>query len=118
MAHNFRELTVWKEAMQLAKEVYARTSSFPASEKFGITSQINRSVVSIPSNIAEGSGRSTNRDFSQFLSIALGSSYELETQLLLAKAFGYLSEENLTPLLEKLTTIQKKISNLKIRLQD
>ncbi|PRY07842.1 four helix bundle protein [Pontibacter ummariensis] len=118
MTHNFRELVVWKEAIQLAKEVHERTSAFPASEKFGLTSQINRAVVSVPSNIAEGSGRSTNKDFRNFLGFALGSSYELETQLLLAKEFGYLPEKQFEVLLARLITLQKKISSLKNKLTD
>lgn len=118
MTHNFRELIVWKEGVQLAKEVYTCTSSFPDSERFGLTSQIRRAVVSVPSNIAEGSARSTNKDFRNFLGFALGSSFELETQLLLAKEFGYLSEEHLKSLLERLMGIQKKISSLKNKLKD
>ena len=118
MKHNFRELKVWQEAIALAKEVYLVSAHFPVSEKFGLISQVNRAAVSIPSNIAEGSGRGTNKDFSNFLSIALGSAYELETQLVLAKEFGYMSEANLGFLVEKLTSIEKKISNLQNRLRE
>lgn len=70
--------------MQLVKEVYALTSQFPHDEKFAINSQIRKSAISIPSNMAEGSGRKTDKDFSNFLSISLGSQFELETQLLLS----------------------------------
>lgn len=84
--HNFRELTIWKEAMSIAKTCYELAATFPESEKFGLISQLNRAVVSIPSNIAEGSGRSTNKEFAYFLNISLSSSYEVETQLLLMKS--------------------------------
>ncbi|GAB3823000.1 four helix bundle protein [Pontibacter rugosus] len=118
MKHNFRELKVCQEALVLAKEVYLVSARFPASEKFGLTSQVNRAVVSIPSNIAEGSGRSTNKDFSNFLSMALGSAYELETQLIIANELGFVQRESLTSLIEKLIRIQKMISNLQSRLKD
>ncbi len=118
MKHNFRELKVWQEAIALAKEVYLHSNQFPVSEKFGLTAQVNRAAVSIPSNIAEGSGRSTNKDFRNFLGFALGSAYEVETQLILAKEFGFLSEDNLKLLVERLMSIEKKISNLQSRLED
>jgi len=99
--------------MKLAKEVYLVTSLFPASENFGLISQINRSVVSIPSNIAEGAGRNSNKELSQFLSISIGSAYELETQLILTQEFGFISNVELAPLLEKLILLQKMISSFK-----
>lgn len=82
-AHNFRKLLIWKESMKLVKKVYLTTSNIPSEEKFGLISQINRSAVSIPSNIAEGSGRTSEKDFLNFLRISISSSYELETQLIL-----------------------------------
>lgn len=82
-AHNFRELKIWKESLALVKEIYLITSQLPTEEKFGFVSQINRCAVSIPSNIAEGSGRTSNKEFIHFLNIAISSSYELETQLIL-----------------------------------
>ena len=85
--HNFRQLTIWKDAMKLAKAVYTVTGSFPSQEKYGLTSQINRAVVSVASNIAEGSSRGTDKDFRHFLSIAIGSLFELETQIILATDF-------------------------------
>ena len=84
-AHNFRELKIWKESMTLVKEIYLITSQLPSEEKFGFVSQINRCAVSIPSNIAEGSGRTSNKEFIHFLNIAISSSYELETQLILVE---------------------------------
>lgn len=84
-AHNFRELKIWKESITLVKAIYSITSQLPSEEKFGFVSQINRCAVSIPSNIAEGSGRTSNKEFIHFLNIAISSSYELETQLILVE---------------------------------
>jgi four helix bundle protein len=81
--HNFRKMEVWKKAMELTKTVYLMLPNIPTDEKFGLKSQVSRCAVSVASNIAEGSGRSTDKDFSNFLSISLGSCYELETQLIL-----------------------------------
>lgn len=81
--HNFRKLEVWNDSMILVKSVYGIISEIPNDERFGLKSQISRCSVSIPSNIAEGSGRSTDKDFAHFLSMSLGSCYELETQLIL-----------------------------------
>jgi len=80
---SYRELIVWQKSFELVKDVYQLTGTLPQSEKFGLVSQLRRCVVSIPSNIAEGSKRGTKKDYIQFLRIALGSSAELETQLLL-----------------------------------
>lgn len=104
--HNFREIKIWQESLVMVKEVYEFSSKLPTEEKFGITSQINRSTVSIPSNIAEGSGRTTNKEFVRFLEIAISSSYELETQLILAEdLFGISSKQ----LIENLNALQNRI---------
>jgi four helix bundle protein len=84
---------VWQKSHELALEVHRRTSRFPADERFGLTAQIRKAAVSIASNIAEGCGRGTDRDFSRFLSIAAGSASEVEFQALLAHDLGYLSDE-------------------------
>jgi four helix bundle protein len=81
--HNFRELTIWKDSMSFVKKVYLISANLPTEERFGFVSQINRSSVSIPTHIAEGSGRTTNKEFVRFLDIAISSSYELETELIL-----------------------------------
>lgn len=81
--HNFRELNIWKDGMKIVKATYAVSKDLPNEEKFGLVSQIQRCSVSIPSNIAEGSGRGTVKDFTKFLNTSLSSSYELETQLIL-----------------------------------
>ena len=110
MAHNFKELKVWQKAMKLTTNVYHFTSKLPDDEKFGLKSQIQRSAVSIPSNIAEGSGRLTNKDFSRFLDIALASSFELETQLLLTKD---LFELEVDTIIRGLDEVQKMIVGFK-----
>lgn len=90
--HNFRNMVIWQKARELVKAIYDITESFPQKELFGITSQMRRASISVPSNIAEGSGKSSNKDFKRFLEIALSSCYELETQLILAQDLNYVSE--------------------------
>ncbi len=110
--HNFRELVAWQKAMQLTKEVYLLTNTFPASERYGLTSQIQRAVVSIPSNIAEGAGRPTEKELVHFLSFALGSVYELETELLLAGEFGYIDAEQSKQINKEVVEVQKLVYSL------
>lgn len=88
----FEELVVWKKAMELVRLVYQAAKTFPADERFALTDQLRRAVVSIPSNIAEGNGRGSNKDYAHFLSIARGSLYETMTQLRIAKDLGYLDD--------------------------
>ena len=107
--HNFKELNVWKESKDFCVLIYKLTNTFPDSEKYGIVSQINRSSVSIPSNIAEGAGRNSNNDFSRFIHIATGSSFELETQLMIAFEIGYIEKENFEEIISKLNSIQKML---------
>ncbi|MCC9168274.1 four helix bundle protein [Pontibacter harenae] len=111
--HSFKNLKIWQRSMELAKLVYETTASFPSNEKYGLTSQINRAAVSVPSNIAEGAGRNSTKEFAQFLSIALGSAFELETQLLLASSIGLIKEASLYPLLGQLEQIQKMIHSFR-----
>lgn len=94
MAGGYQQLVVWQKAMDLVTAVYLLTEHFPKLEQFGLTSQMRRCAVSIPSNIAEGSKRSTKADFKNFLVFALGSGAELETQLEIAKRLGYMSEKS------------------------
>jgi four helix bundle protein len=108
MAYAFRDLMVWQRSMQLAKAVYGLTKEFPQDERFGLTSQIRRSAVSIPSNIAEGQGRLNVGEFKQFLGIARGSNYELQTQLELAKAFGFAKCE----LIESAETLSHEVGKM------
>jgi len=90
---SYKELIVWQKAVDLVTEIYTATSKFPREEVFGLTSQLRRCAVSVPSNIAEGQGRATKGEFIQFLSHARGSLFELETQLCIAGKLGYLSPE-------------------------
>lgn len=104
--HNFRELVIWQDTMSFVKKVYGLSMQLPAEERFGLISQVNRSSISIPSNIAEGSGRSSSKEFVRFLEIALSSAYELETQLILINELYNLdTKEHLT----ELSSLQKKI---------
>ncbi|HEY1010319.1 MAG: four helix bundle protein [Daejeonella sp.] len=115
--HNFRKLAVWENAMVLAKDVYSITSTYPKEEKYGLVSQINRCCVSVPSNIAEGSSRSSSKEFSHFIKISLGSLFELETQLILSKDFGIISDETLGTLTPKVVSLQKMLSQFLKTLQ-
>ena len=108
----YQNLTVWQKAMVLAKDIYEVTANYPKSETYGLISQMRRSVISIPSNIAEGYGRATNRELVHFLYISLGSSNELETQLLLSQDSNYLTEEEASMLLQLNEQINKMLSSL------
>jgi four helix bundle protein len=107
--HNFKELKIWQKSRILTTEVYNLTRKFPKDEKFGLISQMDRAVVSISSNIAEGSGRGSNRDFRRFLNYSLGSAYELETQIILSYDLGFVSEIDFSEISEKITEVQKMI---------
>lgn len=109
--HNFKELNIWIESRELSVLIYKETLNFPDAEKYGLSSQIRRAAFSIPSNIAEGSAYKSKKDFSRFIRYAIGSSFELETQLLIASDVDLLKEESLNILLTKLTTIQKMLRN-------
>lgn len=111
--HNFEKLIFWKKSMMLAKEIYLMSTNLPTDEKFGLVSQMKRSAVSIPSNIAEGSGRNSNREFSHFLAIALGSAYELQTQLILTKELNLITDNVVETLISDLIEIQKMIYGFK-----
>jgi four helix bundle protein len=115
MKHNFKELLVWKKSIDLVKSVYLLTSTLPSEEKFGLISQMNRSSVSIPSNIAEGSGRTSNKEFLYFLNIAISSSYELETQLIIT---NQLFDLEVDTVLTQISEVQKMILGLKKNLEN
>lgn len=93
--HNYKELKIWQNSIDLSEMIYLLVASFPADEKFGLSSQLKRASVSVASNIAEGTSRSSDKEFNHFLSISLGSLFEIETQLTIANRVGYLSEEEL-----------------------
>ncbi len=107
---NHKDLEVWKKSMDLVSNIYKITESFPSKELYGLTNQIRRAAVSIPSNIAEGAARNSKKEFIQFLYIALGSLSELETQIIIANRLEYLN--NLDTLLEDLKFVQKLINGL------
>jgi four helix bundle protein len=111
--HRFKELKVWQQAVELAVDVYKTTKNFPSEERYGITSQIQRSAVSIPSNIAEGAGRNTNNEFNHFLGITSGSSNELETQIIIANRLDYLNTESFNQITKQILDIQNMLSGLK-----
>ncbi len=104
---NFRELMVWQRSFELVNDIYDASNALPSDEKFGLKSQIRRSAVSIPSNIAEGCSRRTNKDLARFLEIAIGSSFELETQLLIAKRREMLNKSKNESIIDELHEIQK-----------
>lgn len=108
----FRDLLVWQHSMSLAREVYAVTSDFPRNEIFGLTGQLRRAALSVPSNIAEGHGRLTDKSFAAFLGQARGSLFEVETQLELASSLGYMPAEKLLPFLEQCEKITRMLNAL------
>jgi four helix bundle protein len=112
MAQNFRDLIAWQKAMDLVEMVYAATKDFPADERYGLTSQVRRAVVSVPSNIAEGQGRRSRSEFMHFLSVAHGSLREVETQLLIAVRLGYLDERRSTEVLASSDEVGRLVSGL------
>lgn len=116
--HNFRELNIWRDALELASEIFSLTKKFPAEERYGLISQINRSAVSVPSNIAEGSSRKSNKDFYRFLEIALGSCFELETQLIIAEKCRYITDTECQQGIDKVQRLQKMIFSFKDKIQN
>ena len=113
---DYKELNVWGKSMSLAEVIYKITKAFPQSEIYGLTSQMRRCSVSIPSNIAEGAGRSSKKEFKHFLHISLGSAAELETQLILAERFGFCKDVD--DLISEITVIRKMIHSLIRTLKD
>lgn len=107
---NFRELEIWKEAVNVAVISLRLTKEFPQEDKFIIGKQIQRSAISIASNIAEGCSRNTKKEFTRFLNIALGSAFELETQILIAKEMKIISSSNYKELNERLNILQRRIN--------
>lgn len=111
-ARNFREYKVWQDAVAYASEVYKITQDMPWFEKKGLCDQLQRAVVSISSNIAEGAAKPSDVEYAKFLDIALGSAFEVETQLLIAKNVGYLNEELYNNLLTELNGIERQLNGL------
>ncbi len=113
MIKSYRDLKVWKQSKEVAKEIYLATRPFPKEELYGLTSQIRRAAVSIPSNIAEGHARSSTKEYLHFLAIALGSLAELETQIEIATELGYMKKEAMEKLFKKLDEVGKMLRGLK-----
>lgn len=115
--HNYKNLKIWDKGISISTKIFLITRNFPKSEIYGLISQMNRSSVSIPSNIAEGSARESNKDLYRFLSIAQGSNFELETQLIISKNIDLISKEIFEEIIEDLHRLQKMIYRLKISLK-
>lgn len=106
---DYHKLTVWTKSLDLVKDIYQITATFPKTEFYGLSNQIQRAAVSIPSNIAEGSSRSSKNDYIRFLEIALGSAYEVETQLRISQQLEYISETTFNSILDKIDHIQRQL---------
>ncbi|CAM4041270.1 four helix bundle protein [Flavobacterium antarcticum] len=109
--HNYKELEIWKASLTICTPIYRLTKTFPDDEKFGLISQIRRAAVSVPSNIAEGSSRNSDKDFVRFLEYSLGSCREIETQILIAQDLEYASPDTVAVLLKEIYRIMVMINN-------
>lgn len=107
----YRNLQIWKKAMEIVTEIYQHTNAFPKTEIYGITSQIRRASVSIPSNIAEGYGRSSKKEYGRFLTFAMGSLFEVQTQLEISKNLDYIKEEQFEKAYEDTRTLERMLSS-------
>ncbi len=108
----FKDLRIWQKGIKVVTDIYTLTKNFPKEELYGLTSQIRRSAISIPSNIAEGFRRYHNKEYKQFLYITLGSCAELETQIEISKELKYINKENKKIILEKINHESRMITNL------
>jgi four helix bundle protein len=113
---SYEDLIVWRKGIELTKQVYAVTKTFPEDERYGLTSQMRRAAISIPSNIAEGQCRMTKKDFSQFLRIAYGSAGELKTQTIIGRELTYVDTNTSDSLLEGITEIERMLNHLMLSL--
>ena len=114
--HNFRKLEIWKQSVKLVTEIYKITNTFPSHERFGLMSQMQRAAVSCPSNIGEGSAKSSDKDFARFLEISHGSLIELENELIVSHNLGYLDDKKLNDTQNKIIELQKMIYKFKEQL--
>ncbi|MBA2610905.1 MAG: four helix bundle protein [Bacteroidetes bacterium] len=108
----YKDLIVWQKSIQLVTEIYALTKTFPADERFGIVSQLNRAVISIPSNIAEGWGRELSKNYLQFLRVSRGSLMEVEAMILISKNLNYINEKEFIEVNKKIEEIGKILQGL------
>lgn len=109
---DFKNLKVWQKGIKLVVDIYKTSKKFPKEELYGLTSLMRRSAISVPSNIAEGCGRNSDKDFNRFLEISLGSSFELETQIIIAHELEFLTKEEFFDLSDKVQEEQKMITGL------
>jgi four helix bundle protein len=114
---NFKQLLIWQKGFQIAVKSFNLVKSFPKEEKYGLSSQITRAAVSIPSNVAEGSSRKSNKDYSRFLELSLGSTFELETQLLIAEAVNFGEKEIIDEMLKDVDEEQKMLMSFMNKIQ-
>jgi len=115
--HNFRKLVIWTRSIDLVTRIYQLTNTFPKNERFGLMSQMQRSAVSVPSNIAEGSAKTSNKDFARFLEISVGSLLELETELLIAHNLKYVDSMLFEEIQNEIIELQKMITVFKNKLE-
>ena len=115
---NYKDLNIWKRSIELVKNIYEVSNSFPKEELYVLTSQLRRTAISIPSNIAEGFSRFHNKEYRQFLYIALGSCAELETQIIIANYLKYLDDDRFNDIINESEVICKMISNLIKKIND
>ena len=115
---NFRNLKVWQSGMDLAERIYTLVGYFPSEEKYGLSHQMKRAVVSIPSNLAEGCSRRTNKERARFIEMATGSSFELETQLLIALRTNIISEEEIKPVLDEISHLQASLNSYYMKVSE
>lgn len=110
MKHNFKNLNIWKRSIDLAVDIYETTENFPKSEEFGLKSQLRRCAVSVPSNIAEGSSRSSNKDFNRFLEIGQGSLYEMQTQVIISSRRNFIEINDYEIIENQIIELQKMVT--------
>lgn len=111
--HNFKKLDIWNRSVELVADIYRLVNTFPQVERFGLVSQMQRAAVSIPANIAEGSAKSSNKDFVRFLEISLGSAYELETELFVSFKLSYIDSKTYEQFQQNLSELQRMINGFK-----
>ena len=115
--HDYRKLEVWQEGRVLAREIYKATLRFPRTEAYGLVSQSRRAAVGIPTNVAEGSGRGSQRDYARFVGYAIGSACELETLLILSEDLGFITAEQNAALFERITRVRRMLVRFRQRLR-
>jgi len=115
--HNFRKLDIWIKSVNFVTEIYRVTEILPSKEKYGLISQLERAAVSIPTNIAEGSAKTSNKDFARFLEMAIGSAYEVETELVVSFNLEYINKDSYEKLQNELVILEKMITAFKNQLK-